>query len=64
VRAPAVARAPDARFRHAKESSVHASARHPNIIPSTSEVQLTSLGHDVSIDVPDDAFDELERIEA
>ena len=26
--------------------------------------QLTSLGHDVSIDVPDDAFDELERIEA
>lgn len=26
--------------------------------------QLTSLGHDVSIEVPDDAFDELERIEA
>jgi hypothetical protein len=25
--------------------------------------QLTSLGHDVSIDMPDDAFDELERIE-
>lgn len=25
--------------------------------------QLTSLGYDVSIDVPDDAFDELERID-
>jgi hypothetical protein len=25
--------------------------------------QLTSFGHDVSIEVPDDAFDELERIE-
>ena len=24
--------------------------------------QLTSLGHEVSIDVPDDAFDELERV--